>query len=77
MHNVKSAAARLGVSPSLIYSLIAARELGHVRVGFGRGVIRIPEQAIVDYENRRSVTIAGAPPAPAPRRKPKLKHLEL
>jgi excisionase family DNA binding protein len=77
MLTVKEAAERLGVSPSLIYSLIAARELAHIRVGFGRGLIRIPEKAIVDYERRRSVSVEEHRPAPAPRRKPQLKHLEL
>lgn len=77
MLTVKQAAERLRVSPSLVYSLIAARELAHVRVGFGRGLIRISEESICEYERRRSVSVAGPAPATAPRRRAALKHLDL
>lgn len=77
MLTVKQAAERLGVSPSLVYGLIAARELAHVRVGFGRGLIRITDESICDYERRRSVSVAEHNAAPVPRRKVALKHLDL
>jgi excisionase family DNA binding protein len=77
MLTVKQAAERLRVSPSLVYSLIAARELAHVRIGFGRGLIRISEESICEYEQRRSVSVAEPTPAPAPRRRAALKHLDL
>lgn len=77
MLTVKQAAERLRVSPSLVYSLIAARELAHVRVGFGRGLIRISDESICEYEQRRAVSATGQAPAPAPRRRAALKHLDL
>ena len=43
MLTIKQAAARLGVSPGLVYSLVAGGKIGHVRIGNGRGVLRIPE----------------------------------
>lgn len=50
MHlTVKQAADRLGVNPSLVYRLIAARQIEYERIGLGRGVIRIRESAIEDY----------------------------
>lgn len=77
MLTVKQAAEVLGVSPSLVYSLIAARELEHVRVGFGRGLIRIPEHSILDYQKRRAVPAVGVAVSRAPRPGPRLKHIDL
>jgi excisionase family DNA binding protein len=76
---VQEAAERLGVSVSLVYSLCASRRLRHERHGLGRGVIRIPPEAIEEY--RQSVTVASAAPK-VPARKPtrpaiKLSHLRL
>lgn len=73
---VKQAADALGVSPSLVYGLCAARRIRHERHGLKRGSIRIPEDAIEEY--RASVTVGAGPPAPEkqPRRRIKLRHLE-
>jgi excisionase family DNA binding protein len=68
--SVKQAAERLGVSPSLIYSLCAARKLRHFRVGVGRGTIRIPDDAL---EEVMKVTAAKTDVALAAG----LKHLSL
>lgn len=43
---VKEAAERLSVSEGTIYGLCRDRRLRHVRVGRGRGTIRIPEDAL-------------------------------
>jgi excisionase family DNA binding protein len=40
---VKEVAEQLKVSPGCVYQLVAERKLGHVRVGCGRGAIRVPE----------------------------------
>jgi excisionase family DNA binding protein len=77
---VQEAAERLGVSVSLVYSLCARRLLRHERHGLGRGVIRIPEDAIDEY--RRSATVSSAAPVGPMVRKPApppvtLKHLRL
>ena len=79
MLTVAQAAEKLGVKPGLIYSLCTGRRLRHVRLGNGRGVLRIPEEALEEYV--RSVTVnaqTGTAPSPAPaRRGVKLKHLRL
>lgn len=76
MLTVKQAAERLGVSPSLVYALIAARALEHVRVGLKRGVIRIPEAALEDYRRRHAVGVADTPTTPEEVTL-RLKHLRL
>jgi excisionase family DNA binding protein len=72
--SVKDAAARLNVSRALVYSLIAGRRLRFVRVGNGRGRIRIPEDALDEYVNRATVTPREAGPPPV---RTRLKHLRL
>jgi excisionase family DNA binding protein len=57
---VKQAAERLGIKPSTVYELCAARKLRHERHGVGRGTIRIPEEAIDEY--RQSVTVVAVVP---------------
>jgi excisionase family DNA binding protein len=71
---VKQAAARLEVSPATVYALVAAGKLRCVRVGLGRGAIRILEAHIDEY-------LRGAEPKPAlpqpalPSHKPK--HIKI
>ena len=65
MFSVQEAAARLRVSTSLVYALCDHRLLRHVRIGTGRGTIRIPEDAIDEYLSGRTVG-AGGTTAPAP-----------
>jgi excisionase family DNA binding protein len=60
MLTVKDAAQRLAVSEQLIYALCAKQQLRHVRVGLGRGTIRIPEDAIEEYVNARTVEAGTA-----------------
>jgi excisionase family DNA binding protein len=71
---VKQSADRLGVSPGLVYSLVAGHKLRFVRVGNGRGRIRIPEDAIDEYVNRATVAPRDEQPPPGRLR---LKHLRL
>lgn len=58
MFSVKDAARELGISVSLMYGLIQARKIRHERHGLGRGVIRIPADALQEY--RRSCTSESA-----------------
>ena len=76
MLTVKQAAERLGVSPTLIYALIERRKIRHERHGLGRGVIRIPEDALDEYRRTREIGAVEAAPAPD-RRRVKLKHLRV
>jgi excisionase family DNA binding protein len=71
---VREAAERLGVSAQTVYQLCAARKLRHVRIGLGRGTVRISEEAIAEYLRRAE----GAPDAaPAPPRRAAFKHVRL
>ena len=72
--SVKDTASRLGISPGLVYSLVAGRKLRFVRIGNGRGRIRIPEDAIGEYLARS--TFAPQEPQP-PSGRVRLKHLRL
>jgi excisionase family DNA binding protein len=71
---VREAAAKLEVSPATVYALVAAGKLRHIRVGLGRGAIRILDEHIADYL-RAAEPVTKAVPAPAPARQIKLKHL--
>lgn len=73
--NVKQAAARLGVSPALIYELIQLRKIRHERHGLGRGTIRISESALDEY--RRSREVAPEDRVARPERRRKLDHIRL
>jgi excisionase family DNA binding protein len=73
--SVKEAAARLGVSPGIVYGLCARRLLRHERHVLGRGRIKIPEDSLDEY--RRSVTVAVAASVPPATPGVKLKHLSL
>jgi excisionase family DNA binding protein len=76
---VAEAAEILHLSASTVRSLCIARKLRHERHGLGRGVIRIPPDAIEEY--RQSVTVTSAAPQAATRKPSRravtLKHLRL
>ena len=62
MLDVSEAAQKLGVSEDTIYRMVGRRDIDYVRVGSGRGRIKISQAAIVDYLNRHLTTsIANAP----------------
>lgn len=65
---VKEASEKLGVSEALVYALVSARQIRHERHGLGRGTIRIPDDALLEY--RRNQTVGPGerkqPPAPDP-----------
>jgi len=52
----------LGVSQALVYALVAARKIRHQRHGLRRGAIRIPEDALAEYQARCTVDV-GEPAA--------------
>ncbi len=64
MFTVRETAARLGISPSLVYALCQAGVIRHSRHGRPgkRGTIRIPQEAIEEYIASCRVPIP--PPAP-------------
>jgi excisionase family DNA binding protein len=44
---------RWNVSPSIIYALVQARQLGCVRIGLGRGTVRFTEEHVREYLMRQ------------------------
>jgi excisionase family DNA binding protein len=78
---VRQAAERLGVSPSLVYALVAARRLRHERIGLKRGVIRIPDDAVEEYRRECAVPAETGTSTPAGTLRTevnlKLKHIRL
>jgi excisionase family DNA binding protein len=73
MLTVKQAAERLRVSVATVYQLCATRRLAHVRLGLGRGTIRIREDDLTAFLAGAAVrTPESARPPPRPRT---LKHL--
>ena len=70
---VRQVSERLGVSPALVYNLVALGKLRSYRVGNGRGVIRFSEEHISAY-------LSGAEPKaipPTSSRPLRLRHLDL
>lgn len=69
---VRQVAERLNVAPATVYALCASRKLEHVRVGAGRGTLRIEEDALQRYIQRATVRpdepVAPQPRTPAPTR---------
>jgi excisionase family DNA binding protein len=56
---VREASDRLGDSTATVYSLCAGRRLGHIRVGVGKGTIRIREQDLDAYLAKAIVAPEG------------------
>lgn len=76
MFTVKTAAKELGISSSLVYGLCAARKIRHERHGMGRGVIRIPREALDEYRLNCTKGEASVPPAKKVTRRT-FEHLKL
>lgn len=74
MLTVKQVAEKLGVSPTTIYGLCQRRKLRHVRVGLGRGAVRIEEKDLDDYVNGATVGPERVQPSPPLER---FKHLRV
>lgn len=71
---VQDIAERLNISKTCVYSLIAGQGLPHVRVGVGRGTIRVREEDLTTWLEQR-LKEKGEKPSPVLR--PKLKHIRL
>jgi excisionase family DNA binding protein len=79
MLTVGQVADRLGVKSALVYRLIGKGEIAHVRVGLGRGVIRVEESSVEEYKARRRRQAPALPEVRRATRKPNpvLKHLRV
>lgn len=52
---VRKVAQRLGCSQALVYQLCAERRIAHLRLGAGRGTIRIAEAEVDAFAERSTV----------------------
>ena len=62
---VREVADRLAVAPTTIYLLCSQQRIDHIRVGVGRGAIRISAEAMNRFIEGATVqpeSMAGAPP---------------
>lgn len=63
---IHEVAERLRISQACAYALVEAKELAHYRIGVGRGTIRVSEQQLSEYLERKKVeqgkATAQAPP---------------
>lgn len=74
---VREAAKELGCSYHVVYRLCENRQLGHRRIGVGRGKIDITPAHVQAYLDAREVHADPTPisreaPCPAPRRAPRV-----
>jgi excisionase family DNA binding protein len=77
---VKEAAEALRVSEATVRALVEKKLLRHVRVGTGRGRVLIPEDAIEEHLQARTVEATGGQgtkPAPATSPPRKYRHLKV
>jgi excisionase family DNA binding protein len=73
VYTVKQVSERLGVSATLIYSLVSSGKLRCYRVGNGRGVIRISDEHVSAY--LRETELEPEPVRSV--RRVKLKHIKI
>ena len=64
--NVRQIAGQLGIAPTTVYAMCKKKLIPHVRVGTGRGAIRISEEGLARY--LADAAVRGNSPA-APRRR--------
>lgn len=74
---INEAASRLQVSTALVYQLCARSLLRHQRVGVGRGVIRVPEEALTEYLQSREVCVKDKSPPLMKSGPKKFKHISV
>ena len=77
MLSVDQAAERLNVSIKTIRNLIGSGKLGHYRIGAGRGVIRISEEALDKHLAECEVKEISSPTSPRRRQRRRLRHIKL
>lgn len=71
--SVREYAEEFGISPATVYAMCAQKKLAHVRLGVGRGTIRIPTDQADDYDSK--VGLKEQPAGPQKTKQGKLHHL--
>ena len=77
MLTVDQAAERLNVCVKTVRNLIGSGKLAHHRIGAGRGVIRITEEALARHLAECEVRENDSPTTPRRRERRKLRHINL
>lgn len=77
MLTVKEAAERLNVSEKTVRNLLKTGRIGHHRIGAGRGVIRISEEALDRHLVECEVRESGSPTSPRRQERRQLRHIKL
>lgn len=77
MLTVRQAASRLNVSEKTVRNLVSCGKLAHHRIGAGRGVIRISEQALNQHLADSEVRESSPPTSPKRRERRTLRHISL
>src|SRR5262245_11071121 len=76
---INEVADALHVSEATVRALVSRRMIRHERIGTGRGSIRIPEDAVEEYRQSRTVAVntnGGEAARPAPAVKYRPRHLK-
>lgn len=55
LYSVRQVAAQLGLAATTVYSMCRQRQIMHVRIGTGRGAIRISADALATYLSQATV----------------------
>lgn len=61
MMTIADIAKRLRISQACAYALVESKELAHYRIGLGRGRIRVSEEQLATYLEKRRVTKVEKP----------------
>jgi excisionase family DNA binding protein len=56
---VREVAEQLGIAPTTVYAMCQRKLIPHVRLGTGRGAIRISEEALAEYLDGATVRQEG------------------
>jgi excisionase family DNA binding protein len=77
MLTIDQAAEQLNVSARTVRNPIVSGKLAHHRIGAGRGVIRISEEALNQLLAECEVRSSDAPTSPRRRERRQLRHIKL
>jgi hypothetical protein len=72
--SVREYAIEYGISPATVYAMCARKKLAHVRLGVGRGTIRIP---LTEADDRTGEPGRSDQPTPPKAKRVKLQHLRM
>src|SRR5262249_18440634 len=63
-YTVREVAELLSISAQAVYQLCTKKKLRHLRLGIGRGTLRIPASALDEFISQSTVRVSEATPPP-------------